>query len=467
MHVAIISHELISRFNTSMEFADRLALAGHRVTYITHADVGVMVRAHGHGFRQLSSTPARPTWLRRPSLRGLVPWVQRARDLRNITAADDEIERTVAAIDPDLLLIDIEMHYAVIAATELPVPAMLYMNWFCIYRMPDVPPMNSAIVPTGTKEDSRRIQRAWRRARVDTWMRRVRRKLGPATIGDLLRPVSYATYHYADVKAVARARRVNLKARSNRREWLEPLMFMDLPVLSFTAREMDFPYDTHPNMRYVGPMIADARPVSNADQASHDAWIDYLSARDPSVDHGPVVYCSMGSYLTDVGFLRTVIEVFRRRPEWSLVLGLGRQVTREALGDTPANVFVLDWAPQLEVLALADAAIIHGGSSSVHECIVNDVPVVVYPPGRGDLDQAGNAARVEYHGLGLVGKWGSDGPAEIEAHLDRLISEPSFVANIAAMREVFNTYRTDDTAIAALERQLSAAGGDAPGTISA
>lgn len=461
MHVAIISHDLTSRFNTSLEFADRLALAGHRVTYITHADVGDIVNAHGHDFRRLSSTPAHSPWLTRPSLRGLFPWIRKARQLRRSTADDDEIERTVSAVNPDILLIDIEMHYAVIAVTHIPIPAVLYMNWFCIYRLPDMPPMNSGFAPTGTKSDSRRIRLAWQRARIDVLIRRIRRKLGPAMIGDLLRPISYATYHYADVEAAARARRVRLGARSDRRQWLEPLMFMDLPVLSFTAREMDFPHDPHPNMRYVGPMIANARPSGDEDQTSLDAWEEYLVAMDEDPDRGPIVYCSLGSYLTDLTFLQTVVEAFRRRPEWNLVLGLGRQVNRDALGETPANVLVLDWAPQLEALNVASAAISHGGSSSVHECIANAVPILVYPPGRHDLDQNGNAARVEHHGLGLVGQWGVDGPAEIVAHLDRLISEPSFRSNVAAMREIFGAYRANGTAVLTLELELRSARADA------
>lgn len=462
MHAVIICHEFTSRFNTSLEFADRLARAGHRVTYISHADVGDVVAVHGHAFRRLSSMPADPPRLERPRLRDLVPWVKTSRRLRRATAVDDEIEGVVVGLDPDIVLVDIEMHYAVIAISHLPVPTVLYMNWFCIYRLPDVPPMSSGLVPIGGRENTRLVRRAWQRSRIRTWKRRIRHKLGPGMVGDLLRPISYATYRYADVRAVARARRVPLELRTSRSQWLEPIMFMDLPVLSFTALEMELPHDRHPNMRYVGPMIADRRPVRAAERASLDAWNEFLAVAEASDDRGPMVYCSLGSYLTDVDFLRTVVEAFRHRPDWSLVLGLGRKVTREALGETPTNVLVLDWAPQLDILAVADAAIVHGGSSSVHECIANAVPLLVYPPGWLDLDQRGNAARIEYHGLGLVGRMGPDGPDQIEAHLDRLLSDPSYRSNVRAMQEVFDRYRDAGTAVHTLEQELRSARTDAP-----
>ncbi len=455
MHIAMICHEFTSRLNTSLEFADRLRAAGHRVTYVSHADVGDAVALHGHGFHRLSSTPADPPRLGRPSIRRMIPWTLESLRLRKATAGDVEIERCLSEIGPDCLVIDIEMHYATIAATNLGLPVVLYMNWFSIFRQPDIPPMSSGLIPSGTGSDRNSIRRAWRRVTVDAWIGRIRRKLGRAMIGDHLRPISYATYHYADLKEVARAREVSLHQRADRHQWLIPLMFMDVPILSFTAREMELPSVPHPNMRYVGPMVPDRRMESFTDELSE--WNRYRAEIRANRVSGPIVYCSLGSFVTDVRFIRKVVDVFRHRRDWNLVVGLGHKATRTSLGPVPENVLLLDWAPQLEVLSVADAAITHGGSSSVHECIVNAVPLLVYPPENEPLDRAGNAARVQFHGLGLRGRRASDEPSDIEHHLDRLLTDPSFIERLTDMQRIFEQYRSSDTAVEVLEAEYQLA----------
>lgn len=458
MHVAVICHEFTSRFNTSLELADRLRAAGHRVTYISHADVGDRVVASGHAFRRLTGSPADPPRLGTPSPWGIVRWAGDARAARRATAADDEIERCLVEIDPDILVIDVEMHYATIATASLGIPTVLYMNWFSIFRQPDIPPPSSDLVPTGSDDDARRIRAAWRRVSFDARVRRVRRKLGREAVGDFLRPVRYGTIHYADLEAVAEARGVSLAERADRDQWLIPLTFMDLPVLSFTASEMEFPSRTHPNMRHVGPMIPDARTESQTESPTE--WADFRSRWVDADTSGPIVYCSLGSVITDIDLIRRIIDVFRRRSDWNLVIGLGRTTARSSIGSVPANVVVLDWAPQLDVLRVAHAAISHGGSSSLHECVANGVPQLLFPPHDDPLDRAGNAARAEYHGLGLRGDGASDDPTKIEARLERLLTDGSFTESITRMQQVFERYRSADTAVDLLESIAASASKD-------
>ena len=281
MHVVILSQQLTSTFNTSLEFADRLSSAGHRVSYVTHADVEATVRRHGHGMHRLTGAPANPARLSAPDLRRPFSWMSDSLATRAATARDDEIERAIGALRPDILAIDLEMHYATIAVTHIPVPAVYFTNFFSVFRGPDIPPMSSAYVPTGGPADERGIRQAWRRERVETYTLRFRGKFGKGMIGDVFRPISYDTVAYADVKAVARARNVDLRARTSRREWLDPVMFMDLPVLSFTAREMEFPHRPHPNMRYVGPMIPRTRSEGRVDAASEAGWSDFAPRSVP------------------------------------------------------------------------------------------------------------------------------------------------------------------------------------------
>ncbi|TVR68710.1 MAG: hypothetical protein EA408_13190, partial [Marinilabiliales bacterium] len=49
-----------------------------------------------------------------------------------------------------------------------------------------------------------------------------------------------------------------------------------------------------------------------------------------------------------------------------------------------------------------DIMITHGGMNTITECILHEIPMLVYPVSP-DWDQPGNGARVMYHKIGLRG----------------------------------------------------------------
>lgn len=452
-HVVLIPYGLTSRLNTSLELANRLRRAGHTITIVSHTDIGPDVASHGHEFVRVIEDEE----IRQSPLAGQTNPIGRIAGMRkarrdSITA--DEFEQVVALLHPDILIIDIEMHYAAIATASLGIPTMLMMNWFSIYRSPGLPPLDSELVPSDDPGFQADIERAWRRVRFEAYAASMKHKLGRRGVGDLLRPVSYGTNYFADLKQVARSRGYPLDANTDRRQWLRPFMYTRLPILSFTAQEMDFPHEPHPNLRYAGPMIPASRPERRLDADAHRQWERFRESRERHGSDRPLVYCSLGSYWSDPRFLSTVIDTFRRRPEWDLVLGLGQQATSRGLPGLPGNVLPLAWAPQLQVLAVADCAITHGGSSSVHECVASEVPVAVYPPGL--LDQGGIAARVSYHGLGVMGSWNGGRPEALESHIARLLDDGKTRANLHSMRQVFDDYRDNDVAVRLVEQQLAA-----------
>ncbi len=456
-HIVLIPYGLTSRLNTSLELANRLRRSGHTITFVSHSDIGPDVVDHDHDFVRVVDDE-RIGQSVRAAKANPVGWIAGMRKARKDTINTDEFERVIARLHPDMLLIDIEMHYATIATASLGIPTMLMMNWFSIYRSPGLPPHNSELVPSADPNLELDIDRAWRRVRFGSYAASVKHKLGRRGVGDFLRPVSYGTNYLADLEQVARSRGYDLDANTDRRQWLRPFMYTRLPVLSFTAREMDFPHDAHPNLHYGGPMIPANRPEGRLDANSRHQWEQFLETRERQAPDRPLVYCSLGSYWSDPRFLSTVIDTFRRRTEWDLVLGLGRQATTETLPRLPDNVLPLAWAPQLQVLATADCAITHGGSSSVHECVASEVPVAVYPPRL--LDQGGIAARVEYHGLGVMGSFNGGRPEALEGHIARLLDDRDIRSNVHSMRLVFDRYRDNDIAVGLVERQIATGSAD-------
>lgn len=150
----------------------------------------------------------------------------------------------------------------------------------------------------------------------------------------------------------------------------------------------------------------------------------------------PLVYCAMGGQLYRAGetakFLKRVVAAFARRPDLSLVLSTGAHLKPDEVGKVPANIVVLQRAPQLTLLTRARVMITHGGLGSVKECVANAVPMLVFPL---DVDQPGNAARVAHHGLGLAGDVAKTSARELLRLLDRVLREPEFAARCAAQRD--------------------------------
>jgi MGT family glycosyltransferase len=168
-----------------------------------------------------------------------------------------------------------------------------------------------------------------------------------------------------------------------------------------------------------------------------------------------LIYCSLSTFwAADAGFLRRVLEVFVKRSDWDLVLGLGDKLAEDDLAPVPDNALLLNWAPQLEILAHADSFITHGGTTSISESIWFGVPMVVYSTKLKRSDHDGNSIRVKYHGLGIVADKDTDGQEQIERNIERTLSDPDIRRNVAAMRDRFHQYAQPDRAVELVESYI-------------
>jgi UDP:flavonoid glycosyltransferase YjiC (YdhE family) len=95
--------------------------------------------------------------------------------------------------------------------------------------------------------------------------------------------------------------------------------------------------------------------------------------------------------------------------------------------------------------------ITHGGPSSVKECACFGVPLVVCPAG---LDQPGNAARVCYHGLGVMGSLDAT-PERIHELVSQVVYDERFTRRSRAMAAVFQQRNQSEVAVTAIERYLA------------
>ena len=139
------------------------------------------------------------------------------------------------------------------------------------------------------------------------------------------------------------------------------------------------------SFKFVGPLIG-ARPMQVKfpfDQLTGDR---------------PIIYISLGTINNQkVEFYRQCFEAFGDFPAQA-VLSVGRQTDIASLGTIPQNFIVHNFVPQLDILQSANVFVTHGGLNSVHEALLNGVPLVALPQ---QVEQSIVAQRVAKTGAGI------------------------------------------------------------------
>ncbi|GAA2779832.1 macrolide family glycosyltransferase [Crossiella cryophila] len=111
----------------------------------------------------------------------------------------------------------------------------------------------------------------------------------------------------------------------------------------------------------------------------------------------PRVFISLGTaYNRQPEFFRTCMDAFDGLPI-HVVLAIGDQVDRAALGPAPTHVEVHRFVPQLSVLEQVDLFVTHAGMGSTMEGLHLGVPLLAVPQ---MAEQRVNADRIEALGLG-------------------------------------------------------------------
>lgn len=458
MHIVVVTNGLTALANCHLELSRQLRDAGHRVTFVCarrraqrFVDNGEEVVAldHDDRFAGLAEADGRPL-LSSPV--GIVRWVGRRRRLRRESITSSEMVDTVESLAPDVLVIDVEMHSAIVATANLGVPRVLAMSQFSIFRAPGLPPLSSGLGPATGPVGAARIQLAWARVRIGSMIFRFRNRLGLAGLAALVEPVMLDTVSPVDIGALAQHHGVSLQETTDRTQWLRPFVARDLPILCYNSLDMELPHRPPDRIHYVGPLIRLDRNEPPLPPAERERWNTLVAAKARAADGSgrPLVYCSLGTlWSAGGGLLRRIIGVFEARSDWDLVIGLGGVLTPDDLGPLPANVLPLPWAPQLEILAEADAAITHGGTASIREAVLFGVPSVLYSI--DVLDQDGNSRRAVHHDLGVLGGL-EDPPEAIEATIEKALTDPRIAAGVAGMRDLFEKAIAAPTAVGLIER---------------
>ncbi|MDB4987995.1 MAG: hypothetical protein JWN04_3173 [Myxococcaceae bacterium] len=419
--------------NPTFKLSKALTARGHDVRYLAIEDLRGSIEAQGFRVEPLYPDLFPAGMLRADEQLGTLA------KRRVITARYKALlarlkKAAPVATAPALLLVDVTQVHFALWARRAGVPFLHLDTSLPQTKDPGVPPLRSG-APYATSLLARAAtELAWRKFAA-------KRRLS-ATLARLagMRP----PYDLARTAA--------LEFGVPERELDTQTMYMPqlrgVPELVFCPQAFDFPRSVHAARNYV-------ESIDLTRSEAEFAWGGLSTEK-------PLIYCALGSqrYRADEvpAFFRRLIRVFQRQPGWQLLLAVGQHVRPGEL-EAPANVVVVERAPQLAALRRAQVMVTHGGLGSVKECIMNRVPMLGVPL---DVDQPGNVARLVHHGLGLGVEVQTASETDLREALERLLGEPSFQLNSARMQAEFERVEAGERGVRFVEEQLALAGQKAP-----
>ena len=328
---------------------------------------------------------------------------------------------------PDLLIIDIELHEYIFKAYAEKTPFILLSQWFSTWNREGLPYLLHDTIPNVGKEGTKEaIQNSWQKV-----------KKQRAKTFKKQRLLSFKTDRRSVLLALAKKEKFPLEYIKEN-YWPGPFTYNSLPVMSITAYEMEFPHEPHPDLTYIGPMVHDKR-IETIQRSINGQSIEQVFSYQKK-QQAKLLYCSI-STLSKGGndFIKKIIAAVKDQKNWVLVLGLGGLMKDDILNKLPSNIFAFSYAPQLKILQKTNCSINHGGIHTINECIHYKVPMLVYSGKKSD--QNGCAARVHYHGLGIMADKDLDSSSDIQQKINEVLTNPSYQQNINKMNQVFQTYK--------------------------
>src|SRR5262249_18257510 len=138
----------------------------------------------------------------------------------------------------------------------------------------------------------------------------------------------------------------------------------------FTTRALVGDLPLPPNTHLVGPSVP---PGPRGDEPPFP-WEELRPDK-------PIVYAAFGSVHTKEGLQDIVTPLYEAAGRQGAQLALSSEALAagDGLGADPADVLVVSYAPQPQLLERVDAFVTHGGANSVMEAMVAGTPLLVVP----------------------------------------------------------------------------------------
>ncbi len=432
--ILLITSGLTGILHAGFELMSRLEAAGHRLTYACPRERRTEVEAQGFVYEQLPEVLIQPIdrtpdfsqrWQR--ILYRLTHIRQRRKDALTDLKIDDFI-KILQRLQPDLILIDVELHEYIISSISNDYKVILLSQWFTMWEAEGVPTLQSDIIPN--ENNHAEIRRLWQQTQDSR-----RKMIWRQKIRNLFADRGSALEMYAHRAGFPMQELL-------RYQWPAPFGYRTLPVLSMTAWELEFPHTPRPNLHYIGPMVFAQRKDTKTTVQTQKRLQDIFEEKKQKGQL--LIYCSFTTMReSDHIFAEKIIAAVTTRPDWILIMGHGGIRGDKSLKKIPQNIYIFDWIPQLYVLQHADCSINHGGIHTINECVHFRVPMLVYSGQKSD--QNGCAARVAYHQVGIMADKNKDDVSMIRRNIETVLSNPIFKKNLTTVHEKYIAQKQNKT----------------------
>jgi zeaxanthin glucosyltransferase len=153
------------------------------------------------------------------------------------------------------------------------------------------------------------------------------------------------------------------------------------------------------------------------------------------LDGRPLIYASCGTLQNRLEHVfRAIIEACAPL-DAQIVIALGKDaLSPEIFGAVPANIKLLPYTPQAELLRRASLCILHAGLNTTLDCLTNGVPMVTIPIAS---EQPGIAMRIAHLGAGTVVPLADVSVASLSTAIQTVLTQPTYrEAARSAAREI-------------------------------
>lgn len=355
-----------------------------------------------------------------------------------------QYDQLIAEFKPDVILLDHHYVQKAILYYSYQVPVISIQTAPASEMDIRIPPFRSSHIPTNSFYS--RIY-TWYLWQSYLWIKKGRQLIS--------RIVYFGEDHLSDVKRMAKQTGFPLKRQIDHQHYkgFGEFGLKNIPQLLLSPRDFDFPRPLKPNQYAVGPLLYDSTDETIQDKR-YLCVIDHL-IKEKKQKKTSLLYCSLGT-LNSFGIANSfkifkyVIEIAKQHPEYRIILSIGEYLNSGLLLPTPDNVFMFKSLPQKHLLKHCDLMIAHGGQNSITECIMNEVPLLIYPFFNGS-DLGGNSARVVYHTIGNRGFIHKETVDDMEANIKDVLHNPRYRRSIREMRLRFEIKNQSKEAITIIE----------------
>jgi UDP:flavonoid glycosyltransferase YjiC (YdhE family) len=431
-HIVISTSKLKGLLFASFEMASRLISEGHTISYM--CPLAVKDEIENEGFHFIEVPEMNQNY--RPNIVRTGSWIKKFKlhllsdetGYENVKNALNipNYKNALITLKPDLILCDMELQEIILTAFHLKIPIKLISPFFNLKHISGLPSIRCNIIPNqGISGSKIGIHFSWLKFKCKIYGRY------------FLNIFTFRHYRRHTLKKYAREVGFPVKELIAR-NFPTYFLYNNLTTLSMTIQEMDFPHKAPSNFKYIGVMVYENRADKGSNEDEKVRISNIIDIKTNS--NKKLIYCGLGSLAKgDLKFINKLFEAVKNQQDWLLIISLGKLLTVEDFQNIPDNVHVFSWVAQPKLLKHVDCCINHAGINTINECLHNKVPMLIYS---GKVaDENGNAARIQYHGLGISRDKDIDNPTAIKNNIAEILSNDSYKSRMIDFNKIYKTYQ--------------------------